>query len=103
MNRRFVRARKPHIAIGQNTYDTPFRINNWKTCEIVACHQRLSIGERLIHTQGYRIINDSALKTFHAAYFTRLRFHIEVLVDYPHAARLRHCNCHSAFGHRVHR
>ena len=57
----------------------------------------------MVRREGDGIIDDTGLKPFDPTHLARLRLDIEVAVDHPHAAGLRHGDGHARLGHGVHR
>ena len=66
-------------------------------------HERECLRERSVGRDGQRIDHHAGFKLFHPRYFGGLLGDGEVFVDAAHAARLRHRNRKTGFGHSIHR
>ncbi len=103
LDRRVVRGREAHVAVGHDPDHQATRVDHRKAGEIVTLDQRLGVGQRLLGGEGDRIVDDPALEPFHPAHLARLPLDVEVLVDHADAARLGHGDGHAGLGHGVHR
>ena len=63
---------KPHVAIGNDTYNTIVLVDDWETSYAIAFLQRFSICKRLIGAQCNWVIDDPALKPLDPADLTGL-------------------------------
>ena len=102
MHRRFVVGGEAHVAVGHDADHAATLAHHWKARDFVAGLQLFGVGQRLILGQCHRIIHDPAFEPFDAAHLLLLLFNVEIAVDHPNAARLRHGYRHPRLGHRVH-
>ena len=103
LDRGFVVAGKAHVAVGDDAKHATLIVHNREAGDIIALHQDLSIGERLIGGQGDRVVDHAAFEAFDAANLFRLGFGVEIAVDHTDAAGLRHGDGHPRFRDGVHR
>jgi hypothetical protein len=91
-----------HVAVGDDPEDAALLIDHGEPGETVAFGQRLGVGQGLVGAERDGIVDDAAFEALHAAHLAGLHFHVEIAVDHPHAAGLRHRDGHARFRHRVH-
>ena len=101
-HRRVRLLREAHVAVGDDADNAVLLVDHREAGEAVTFGQRLRVGQRLVGGEGDRVVDDAALEAFHPAHFLGLTFDVEVLVDHPDAAGLRHGDRHARLGDRVH-
>ena len=102
-NRCLVVRGKPHVPVGHDAHDAVLIVDHRKAGDRIALHQFLGVRQSLIRPQSDRRIDDAAFEPLHPAHLARLRLKVEVAVDHPDPAGLRHGDRHAPFRHRVHR
>ena len=85
-NRGLVVGGEAHVAVGHDAKDTALVIDDRKTGDLVALHQLLCIGQRLVRRQRDRLIDNAGFEAFHPADLAGLRVGVEARLD---AARRR--------------
>ena len=71
--------------------------------EAVVGHQRQGVAQQRVGADGQRIDHHAGFVLLHLANLRRLAVDVEIAVDHPDAAGLRHRDRHPGFGHGVHR
>ena len=103
LHRRRVVAGEAHVAVGDDPEHHAPLVHHRKAGDPVALLQRLGVLQRLVGPQRHRRIDHARDEALHPLHLRRLRLDVEVAVDHPDAARLRHGDRHARLGHRVHR
>ncbi|MNL17105.1 hypothetical protein D3C87_1381800 [compost metagenome] len=93
------------VAVGEDTDQTARAtavFNDRNAGNTVGLHQRQGFGKRCIRADRDRVDDHAAFELLDLADFFSLFDRGQVAVDNAHAARLRHGDCQTAFGDRIH-
>ena len=93
---------KAHVAVRVDADQPPARLGHGDAADLVAIHQRLSIGQRRIRRDRDRIDHHAAFIPLDLANRVALFQHGHVAMKHADPAQLRHDDRHVGLGHRVH-
>ena len=102
-NRGLVVRGKAHVAVGDDAHHAALTVDHRKAGDLIAFHQGLGIGQRLIGGQRDGGIDHAGFKPLDAPHLARLGLQVQVAVNDPDPTGLGHGNRHAALGDRVHR
>ena len=85
-----------HVAVGDDPDDAAVLTDHRKARDLVALLQFLGVGESLVGAQRDRVVDDAGLEPLDPAHLRRLLLDVEVAMDHPDSARLRHRESPSA-------
>jgi hypothetical protein len=99
---------EPHVAVGEDAdqlagYALACAGDHRNARETVIVHQRQRVRQHRIGTDGQGIDHHSGFELLDLPHLGGLAFDVEIAMDHPDAAGLRHGDRHPRFGDGIHR